>query len=112
MKRWKEWSVRHRSRSDMKKLIAFALFFVAVSAFAHAGHMHTYMGTVTMLHGSSGFMIKTTDNHDVTIQTTAATTFTDADNHPAAVTDVAVGKRVVVKMNVDGKTAASVKLAK
>ena len=96
----------------MKKLIALALFFVAVSAFAHAGHMHTYMGSVTMLHGNGVFMMMTTEGRDVTVETTDKTTFTDADDHPAKVTDVVVGKKVVVKMNVDGKTAASVKVAK
>ncbi|HEY4642730.1 MAG TPA: hypothetical protein VII75_15415 [Thermoanaerobaculia bacterium] len=96
----------------MKRLLAFALFFVAVSAFAHAGHMHTYMGTVTMLHGDGVFMMKTTDGHDVSVETTAKTAFTDVDNHPAKLADVAVGTKVVVKMNVDRKTAASVKLAK
>jgi hypothetical protein len=96
----------------IRKLLAFALFFVAVSAFAHAGHMHTYMGTVTMLHGNGMFMMKTTDDNTVTVQTTSTTTITDADDHPAKVTDIAVGTKVVVKMNVDGKTAASVKVAK
>jgi hypothetical protein len=96
----------------IKKLLAFALFFVAVSAFAHAGHMHTYMGTVTMLHGNGVFMMKTTDNSTVVVQTTPDTTFTDADDHPAKVSDIAVGTKVVVKMNVDGKTAATVKVAK
>ena len=96
----------------MKRLFAFALFFVAVSAFAHAGHMHTYMGTVTMLHGNGVFMMTTPEGRDVTVQTTSSTTYTDADDHPAKVTDIAVGTKVVVKMNVDGKTAASVKVAK
>jgi hypothetical protein len=94
----------------MKKLIALALLFVATSAFAHAGHMHTYMGSVTMLHGGSAFMIKTTDGKDVTVLTNDQTSFTHADGSAAKATDVAVGKRVVVKMTTDGKTAASVKM--
>jgi DNA-binding transcriptional ArsR family regulator len=49
----------------MKKLFALALLLAAVSTplFAHAGHMHTYMGTVTILHGPQAFMMKTTDGN-------------------------------------------------
>jgi hypothetical protein len=94
----------------MKKLMAVALFLIAASAFAHAGHMHTYMGTVTMLHGDDAFMIKTTDGKDVTIETSPKTEFTTSDGHAAKKGDVTVGTRVVVKMEMDGKTAASVKI--
>ncbi len=47
----------------MKKLFATSLFLLlaVTSAFAHAGHIHTYMGSVTMLHGDNSFMMKTTD---------------------------------------------------
>jgi hypothetical protein len=86
------------------------LFLVASSAFAHAGHMHTYMGTVTMLHGDNAFMIKTTDGKDVTIETSPKTEYTTGDGHAAKKSDVTVGTRVVVKMEMDGKTAASVKV--
>ena len=95
----------------MKRLLAFVIFFAAVSAFAHAGHIHTYMGSVTMMHGNSAFMITTAEGRDVVVKTTDKTTFTDADDHPAKFSDVTVGKRVVVKMNEDGQTAASVKIA-
>ena len=87
-------------------IAALAVFLLAAAAFAHAGHVHTYMGTVTMLHDDGSFMIKTTDGKDVTILTSSATTFDPAR------TDLAVGKRVVVKMTLDGKTAASVKMGK
>jgi len=87
-------------------LATFALLLVAAAAFAHAGHAHTYMGTVSMLHDDGSFMIKTTDGKDVTIATSAATTY---DPSRAG---LAVGKRVVVKMTLDGKTASSVKMAK
>ncbi len=94
----------------MKRLMAVALFLIAASAFAHAGHIHTYMGTVTMLHGDNAFMIKTTDGQDVTIETSSKTEFTTSDGHAAKKSDVAVGTRVVVKMELDGKTAASVRI--
>src|SRR5438477_3619416 len=97
----------------MKKMFAITVLFVlaATSAFAHAGHAHTYMGTVTMLHSSTQFMMKTTDGKDLTIDTTPKTNWMRADGHTAKASELAIGSRVVVKMNVDGKTAASVKIS-
>src|SRR5256885_210358 len=97
----------------MKKMIAFSLLLLlaGATAFAHAGHAHTYMGTVTMMHGGGEFMMKTTDGKDLTIKTTDQTTFTHSDNHAATLSELAVGMRVVVKMNTDAKTAASVKMS-
>jgi hypothetical protein len=97
----------------MKRLVAITLFvlFAASSAFAHAGHVHTYMGSVTMLHSDTQFMMKTTDGKDRTIDTTAKTSWLHADGRAAKRSELVVGSRVVVKMNTDGKTAASVKLS-
>jgi len=98
----------------MKKLTALSillLLLAATTAFAHAGHVHTYMGTVTMLHGGGEFMMKTTDGKNITIRTTSKTKFMHADDRAAKVSDVAVGTRIVVKMSTDGKTAASVKMS-
>jgi hypothetical protein len=97
----------------MKKLVAVSLFLLlaASSAFAHAGHIHTYMGSVTMLHGDNAFMMKTTDGKDLTIQTSAKTTWLHAGSHAAKQSELAVGQRVVVKMMIDGKTAASVTMS-
>jgi glutamate synthase domain-containing protein 1 len=97
----------------MKKLVAVSLFLLlaATGAFAHAGHIHTYMGSVTMLHGDNTFMMKTTDGKDLTIQTSAKTTWLHSDNHAAKQSELATGQRVVVKMMLDGKTAASVKMS-
>ena len=97
----------------MKNLVAVSvlLLFAAAPAFAHAGHAHSYMGSVTMLHGGGEFMMKTTDGKDLTIKTTDKTKFTHSDNHVAKLSELAVGMRVVVKMNTDGKTAASVKMS-
>jgi len=97
----------------MKKRFAISLFlFLAVtSAFAHAGHSHTYMGSVTMLHGDNTFMMKTTDGKDLTIQTSPKTTWLHSDNHAAKSSELAVGQRVVVKMMTDGKTADTVRMS-
>jgi hypothetical protein len=94
-----------------KPLTALALFFFAAAAFAHAGHMHTYMGTVTALQNDGSFVIKTTDGKDVTVATSPATTWAHVDGKAATRADLATGMRVVVKMTLDGKTAASVKLS-
>ena len=97
----------------MKKLITLSLFFLitVTSAFAHAGHIHTYMGNVTMLHGDNAFMIKTTDGKNITVHTSPKTQWLHSDDHVATRSELAVGQRVVVKMMVDGKTAASVKMS-
>ena len=95
-----------------KRILArVAAILIATSAFAHAGHAHTYMGTVTMMHGDSAFMIKTTDGKDVTVQTSPATMYMHADDRAAKRSELGVGMRVVVKMSKDGKTAESVKMS-
>lgn len=95
----------------MKKMLSLILFLTVTNAFAHAGHIHTYMGTVTMLHTDTQFMMKTSDGKDLTIDTTPKTSWLDAKGHAAKKNDLAIGVRVVVKMNIDGKTAASVTMA-
>jgi hypothetical protein len=97
----------------MKKTLAtLALFLFAAAAFAHAGHVHTYMGTVTMVHDDGSFMMTTKDGANLTVTTSAATTYEHADGTAAKRADLAEGMRIVVKMAVDGKTATSVKMAK
>ncbi len=97
----------------MKKLFAISLFllFAVNSAFAHAGHIHTYLGRVTMLHGNSAFMMKTTNGKELTIDTTPKTSWLHADGHTAKKSELTVGTRVAVTMNIDGKTAARVKMS-
>src|SRR5436309_12635995 len=77
----------------MKMMFALTMLFVfaATSAFAHAGHVHTHMGTVTMLHSSTQFMMKTTDGKDLTIDTTPKTSWLHSDGHTATMSDLAVG---------------------
>ena len=88
-----------------------AILALTLPLFAHAGHAHTYMGTVTMLHGDDAFMMKTREGKQVTVLVSENTTFAHSDDHPANKSELAVGTRVVVKMSADGKTAASVKLS-
>jgi hypothetical protein len=96
----------------MKKLAALSLFLLTVSnAFAHAGHIHTYMGSVTMLHGANAFMMKTTDGKDLTIEASPKTKWLHSDGRGAKASELAVGQRVVVKMTPDDKTADTVKMS-
>ena len=97
----------------MKKTLAIlALFLFAAAALAHAGHVHTYMGTVSMVHDDGSFMMTTKEGTSLTVATAAATTWTHADGTTAKRADLAEGMRVVVKMALDGKTAASVKMSR
>jgi hypothetical protein len=97
----------------MKKLVAVTLFLLlaVTGAIAHAGHIHAYLGSVTMLHGASTFMMKAMDGKELTIQTSPKTIWLYVDEHAAKSSDLAVGQRVVVKMTADGKTADTVKMS-
>lgn len=93
-------------------VVAFLLLFTATFAFAHAGHVHGHMGTITMLHDDGSFMIQTTDNESLHVVVNDETTYARADDTPAKRADLAVNARVVVKLAKDGKTAVSVKIGK
>jgi len=91
-----------------KLIVVSLLLFVATAAFAHAGHHHKYLGTVTAVHGDE-VSLHTTDGHDVTFTVTSATSFKRGDAD-ASRNDVTVGTRVSVEMTLDGKTASVVKV--
>jgi hypothetical protein len=97
----------------LRRVSAISLFlvFTVSYAFAHAGEVHTYMGTVTKLNGASGFTLKTADGKQITVQTSKSTTYWHANNQAAKWSEIVTGSRVVVKMSKDGKTAASVKMS-
>jgi hypothetical protein len=92
-------------------VISLLLLLASTSLFAHQGHAHRYMGTVTMVHGDGSFMMDTTEGKVVTVKTSAKTTYTKTDGSAAKLEDLAVGARGVVKMMTDGQTAASVKMS-
>lgn len=96
----------------MRKRMAVSMLvmFVAAAAFAHAGHLHTYMGTVVERHKNGEFVMKTTDAKTLTVVTTSTTAWRHADGTPAKPAELKAGERVVVVMGKDGKTAASVKV--
>ena len=96
----------------MRKFILLSLLLlVALNAFGHAGEVHTYMGTVTTVHDDGSFMIKKTDGKTFHVHVAKATKYLHADGHIAKASEIVAGKRVVVTISKDGKTASTVKLA-
>jgi hypothetical protein len=96
----------------MKKTLLLLFLFVALNAFAHEGHLHTYIGTITMLHDDGSFMMQTTDGPSLHVAVTAETVYRHADGKSATRADLTTGRRVAVTMAKDGKTATLVKLGK
>jgi hypothetical protein len=97
----------------MKRTIVISLLLVLASTrlFAHEGHAHRFMGTVTMVHGDGSFMMDTTEGKKVTVKTSGKTAYSKTDGSVARFEDLEVGARVVVKMMTDEQTAASVKMS-
>ena len=96
----------------MRKVILYSLLLlVALNAFGHAGEVHKYMGTITAVHDDGSFMLKKTDGKTMHVQVAKTTAYQHADGHTAKRGEVVTGKRVVVTIAKDGKTASLVKLA-
>jgi hypothetical protein len=83
-------------------LVAAGVLSLGTGMFAHEGHAHTVMGTVSALVGATQLVVKTTDGKDVTITLNDKTTVTRGAGK-LTLKDVAVGQRVVVNVG-DGKT--------
>ena len=97
---------------NMRKSILFLLLsIITVSAFGHAGEVHTYMGTVTALHNDGSFALKKTDGTSIQIAVSNATTYLHANGARATRAELTTGKRAVVTISKDGKTATMIKLA-
>lgn len=90
-----------------KTIVTLFACFLAVSAFAHAGHHHVF-GTVKQLTGDA-LLVHTKEGADATISLTKATVYKrgDADAKRA---DLVPGVRVVIDMTTDGKSAEIVKI--
>jgi hypothetical protein len=100
----------------MRKLVLnpLLLLFVsiaALNAFGHAGEVHKYMGTVTTLHSDGSFMLEKTDGKTMHVTVSKATVYQHADGQVAKRDELVAGKRVVVTISTDGKTATLVKFA-
>lgn len=97
----------------MKTRIALFLLLsltFAALVFAHAGEVHSYLGTITKVNAADSFVLKTKDGKQHTIVISKATTITHTDGHAGKASELVVGTRASVKMSTDGKTATSVKL--
>ena len=90
-----------------KTIVTLFACFLAVSAFAHAGHHHVF-GTVKQLTGDA-LLVHTKEGTDATISLTNATVYKrgDADAKRA---DLVPGVRVVIDMTTDVKSAEIVKI--
>jgi hypothetical protein len=96
----------------MRKLILVSLLLLAATAaFGHAGEVHTYMGTITMLHDDGSFMLKKTDGKTIHVEVSKTTAYLHSTGTKATRSELKAGKRVVVTMSKDGKTATKIKLA-
>jgi hypothetical protein len=97
----------------MKRItvISLLLLFTATFAFAHAGEVHTYLGTITKINDDGSFVIKMTNGKERTVLVSEDTTYKHADGHPGKQAELAVGMRVSAKISKDGKTALSVKFS-
>ena len=97
----------------MRKFILYTLLlWVALNAFGHAGELHNYMGTVTAVHDGGSFMLKKTDGKTIHVAVSKQTTYLHANGTVATRAELTVGKRAVVTISKDGKTATKIKLAK
>ena len=91
-------------------LIVPILFLAALSAFGHAGEVHKYMGTIDAVQGES-FTLAKTDGTSMQLFVSPATVYQQADGAAASRADLAAGKRAVVTISTDGKTATLIKFA-
>lgn len=92
-------------------IAGFLLLFTATMAFAHAGEVHTYLGTITTINANGSFVIKMTNGKERTVLVSENTTYTHADGHMGQHGELAAGMRVSAKISKDGKTALQVKFA-
>ena len=92
-------------------IVSLLILFTATLLFAHAGEIHTYLGTITQLNADGSFVIEMTNGKARTVLVSKETTYTHADGHKAKRSELAVGKRVAAKISKDGRTALNVKLA-
>lgn len=96
----------------MRKFILYSLLLlVATGAFGHAGEVHKYMGTVTAVHDDGSFMLEKTDGKSMHVLVANTTAYQHANGSTAPRTELAAGKRAVVTISTDGKTASLVKFA-
>lgn len=92
-------------------IISLLLLLTATLAFAHAGEVHTVLGTITTINADGSFILKLTNGKQRTVLVSKSTTYTHTDGHEGHHSELAVGTRVSAKISTDGKTALNVKLS-
>jgi hypothetical protein len=90
--------------------ISLLLLLTAAAAFGHAGEVHKYMGTIAAVNDDGSYTLDTTDGKSIRFLVSKDTTYVHADGTKAGASDLTVGKRAVVTVATDGKTATMVKL--
>ena len=93
-----------------KLAVSLLLLLTAAAAFGHAGEVHKYMGTIAAVNDDGSYTLDTTAGKSVRFEVSATTTFLHADGQKATAADLTKGKRAVVTVATDGKTATAVKL--
>jgi hypothetical protein len=83
-------------------IVVGCVIALGAGTFAHEGHAHTVMGTVSAVVGATQLVVKTTDGKDVTVVVNDKTTVRRG-TAKMTLKDVAVGQRVVVNVG-EGKT--------
>ena len=99
----------------MKRHLAISLLIVfgtVAIALAHAGEVHSYMGTITSVEEDGSFMLKKTDGKTMHVLVSATTVYLLADGQKAEASDLKAGSRVVAKISNDGKTALTIKMSR
>ncbi len=91
-------------------ILAVSLIIISATAFAHAGHKHSFLGTVKAV-SANELTIATVDAKDATFVLTNKTAYL-RDGAPARKQDLVPGLRVAVLVDEDGRTATTIKLAK
>lgn len=96
----------------MRKIVLVSLLLlVALNAFGHAGEVHKYMGTVASMNDDGSFLLKKTDGATMRVEVSNKTVYVFSNGSAATRAEIAAGKRVVVTISTDGKTASEIKFA-
>jgi len=96
-------------KRNLMNLLAGLL--VATVVFAHAGEVHSYLGTITTINRDGSFVMKLANGKNRTVLIAKSTTYEHSDGHKGKHSELIVGKRVSAKISKDGKTALSVKMS-
>ena len=89
-------------------VVGIALSLIALTALAHAGHSHDFLGVVKAVEGNQ-LVVTTRAGQDVTFVVNDKTAFL-RDGKPAKRSELVTGMRVAVHVGEDHKTATTVKL--